>query len=83
MDRIRYTDEAYGRLEDACAGCGYEADWFPTMEDVERFILPDPIRFVPFIVWLLSRDQALTESQTRARKWLYQILYDSVELAEL
>ena len=83
-----YTYDAYGRVEDACAGCSYETDWFPTIEDIEKFILPDPVRFIPFMIWLLGNGpevrmkQALTEAQKEARKRIYQILYDSVKLVD-
>lgn len=81
MDQVLYTDAAYGIIEKACASCDYRPQWYPSREDIEKNIMPEPGRFIPFMTWLAGLD-AVTDEQKRVKKLIYQILYDTVGIVD-
>lgn len=81
MDQSLYTDAAYGMIEKACAACDYRPEWYPSREDIEQFIMPEPERFIPFMTWLAGMD-AVNDGQKEVKKLIYHILYDTVKIVD-
>ena len=84
---MKCTEKVYDKLEKAVQECTYvpEENWYPSMKDAEELaedffkkgVEPND---VAYLLWLVNFKKDLTEEQKKVRKYLYKVLYDSVEV---
>lgn len=73
------TEKEFTKIERAIQNCDYDLDgWFPSIDDLDRFVYPNKEKYFVFILFLLekSKTMSLTSEQQEARKELQKIAYE-------
>lgn len=79
--KITFTDSEFDNYCKKCCQGTYDRDYFPTMNELTD-IRDDPVKYLPFIIWLVNVPKDLPKKQKEVKKELYKILYDTVDLVE-
>lgn len=77
--KIKMTFDKYDKLEEKCMNAQYELDgWYPTIEDIQKFVEPSPDKFISFLIFLANQD--VKEEQIEAKKYINNFLRHTLEL---
>ena len=57
--------------------------WYPSVEDIDKRILPNMKHYLNYLIWLLETSGEPLDEETRAgKKYINKILYREIELVD-
>ena len=58
-------------------------DWYPTVEDIEKYVLPDPDRYMDFLIWITENPPMdMTPERKEVEKIMKKLLTDMIVITE-
>lgn len=57
--------------------------WYPSEEDIEKYVLPNPEKYVKFLVWLTQNPHlCMTREEKKVEKMINRILTDTINVLD-
>ena len=81
---MKMTFDEMCELYDKMENMEFSVDrWYPTKEDIEKFVLPNPEKYVKFLVWLTQNPHlCMTREEKNVEKIINRILNNTIDVID-
>lgn len=75
QSRFNEMCEAFDEMQYRCG------DWFPTMDEIKKYLEPNIERDYKFAIWILeTSDKPNTPEKVEARRYLMSLVYNNLNI---
>lgn len=77
------TFDRYDEICNEVSKIPNSSKWYPTVDEINKYIAPDPEKYILFLIWLLETTEKPTSLEAKeAMKLTSKILNHNLELIE-